>query len=65
MSRWSVYVVCRCGWWDEPTAGSAWFTRQHYPVCPRCGRSTSEATTVTAKVVGVLRRRLEIAGEDA
>lgn len=58
---WGVFVVCECGWWDEPSFGDAWFTRTHYPVCPDCGRSTGVADTITARKVGPFwNRRLEV-----
>ena len=59
--RISRYLLCECGWWDEPSFGNRWFSEQAYPVCPDCGRSTYEARMVTAGVVGVFRRRLVLA----
>lgn len=63
MSEWSRYLVCECCWWDEPSFGSRWFSEMHHPVCPDCARSTSEAKMVTARVVGVFRRRLVLREE--
>ena len=56
--RISRYLLCECGWWDEPSFGDRWFSELRYPVCPKCGRDTDDAKMVTASVVGVLRRRL-------
>ena len=59
--RISRYLVCECGWWDEPSFGRRRFTETLYPVCPRCGRDTEDAEMVTAGVVGIFRRRLVLA----
>lgn len=53
--KFSVYVVCKCGWYDEPSFGSRFFTETRYPVCPRCGRSTREAKRVVGRRVNVGR----------
>lgn len=49
--RYSTYVVCECGWHDEPSFGNPWFTRQHFGyVCPSCGRDLDEAEVVVGRL---------------
>lgn len=59
---WGRFLVCECGWWDKPSFGDRWFSEKHYPVCPECGRCTTEAEMVTAREVGPFwNHRLEFA----
>jgi len=41
MSDWKIKSVCsNCGYTveDSPLSGDSWFTNQHFPVCPKCGK---------------------------
>ena len=52
MSTFKRYLVCSCGW----------FTRYRYwetDPCPKCG-ARSHWEIVTAKPVGIFRKRLQI-----
>ena len=57
MHRYSMYLVCECGWWDEPAHGNRWFSEQSYPCCPKCGKGTEYAKMQKGHVEGFFRRR--------
>lgn len=48
-SEWHERVFCPCGWSDRPSFGNSWFTKQHYPVCPKCGESTYDLKCETTR----------------
>lgn len=49
MSVWKRLAFCACGWSDEPSFGSVWFTQKHHPCCPSCGASADGYTMKTVR----------------